>query len=574
MARSETLQDSPAWYLFAGSGMVRVRPGMRLGETLGGELTLGAIQAQIELNVNEDGSLLLRAIGNVELESADGRRGSSARLSRHRRGVLRLPNNLIHIDPEFLRAEQASAVLVAVLPRRAAAKPRNPDPRRVAAFADALVEATTKAARAVPVRAPVHTKGGHDAPMHAASGAQPEPDAQEHDPTPEPGPSAEQAFDRAIGSYLERPRRRRSPFPLVTAVILLTGTVLVLLDPTLLDRVKRLSETPSPHPDSLASASASASASAQAQLSVPLSAEDAEATEVIEPTETLDPLEGELEPPAEPSAAPASAEPSSAPILVAASRIEPIVLPAVERRLPPPVAPPVAETAPTPAAEVRRRVDPSVAAELDSAVARLRELAAATSLRRDLVAANLALTQGRLVLPAEDSAYVLYTRVLAQDPQSPAAIRGLQSIRQELVNRTLALLASDALDDARRSLETATEVGVDRQLVTDLHFEIDYRQRLIDARAGRFETLYPLDDLVAIDKEPPRLPPLRNAAGPVDVEFTVSTSGAVTDVVVLGSPRENVKRAVLKSVADWRFVPVLADGRPVPVRSSVRFVFQ
>jgi TonB family protein len=548
MAQSETLQDSPAWYLFAGRGMVRVRSGMRLGETLGGELTLDAIPAHIELDVNEDGSLLLRAVGDVELESADGRRGSSARLSRHRRGVLRLPNNLIQIDPKFVRAEQASVVVVAVLPRRGGAKPQISDRRHVVAFADALVEATTKTAGAVPVQAPIAapfaapvepptahrdalnaasvppptTEVGHDAPMHAAS-------AREQDPTRKPDPSAEPALDQGIGSYFEGPYRRRSSFPLVTAVIVLTGIILVLLDPTFLDHVKGLSETPSPDPDPLASVSA-------------------------------------------------QAQPSSAPEPAAARSIEPIVLPAIERRLAapvvPPVAPPVAETTPTPAVEVLRRVGPSVAAELESNGARLRELAAAALLRRDLAAANLALTQGRLVLPAEDSAYVLYMRVLTQDPQSQEAIRGLQSIRQALVNRTLALLATDALDDARRSLQTATEVGVDRQLVADLRFEVDYRQRLIDARAGRFPTLYPLDDLVAIDKEPPRLPRSRIAAEPVDVEFTVSTSGAVTDVIVLGSPRENIKRAVLKSVADWRFEPVLADGRPVPVRSSVRFVFQ
>ena len=104
-------------------------------------------------------------------------------------------------------------------------------------------------------------------------------------------------------------------------------------------------------------------------------------------------------------------------------------------------------------------------------------------LARALFAADRALAQGRLTSPPESSAYALYNRVLALDPGSGEAKKGLQSVRQGLINRALAQLAGNALDDARQSLQAAADAGADPMLVADLRGEIDSRQRLMD-RAG------------------------------------------------------------------------------------------
>jgi len=103
--------------------------------------------------------------------------------------------------------------------------------------------------------------------------------------------------------------------------------------------------------------------------------------------------------------------------------------------------------------------------------------------RRALFAADQALAQGRLTTPPETNAYALYNRVLALDPGSAEATRGLQSVRQGLINRAMAQLASGALGDARVSLQAAAEVGADGMLVAHLRDEVDYRQRLVDAQA-------------------------------------------------------------------------------------------
>jgi hypothetical protein len=106
------------------------------------------------------------------------------------------------------------------------------------------------------------------------------------------------------------------------------------------------------------------------------------------------------------------------------------------------------------------------------------------SRQRLLLAADVALAQGRLTSPPESNAYTFYQRILELDPGSPEATAGLNAVRQALVNRTLAQLAANALDDARASLAAAAQAGVNPQLVADLSGEVENRQRQSDARAS------------------------------------------------------------------------------------------
>ena len=157
----------------------------------------------------------------------------------------------------------------------------------------------------------------------------------------------------------------------------------------------------------------------------------------------------------------------------------PVVPPPVERRSVPQASQSdgAAETVAGPEA-IDSRPDATLVAELEEIGEAAQAVAAELALRRDLLAADLALAQGRLTTPPEGSAYTLYNRVLALDPGSPEARTGLQAVRQELINRALAQLAGNALDDARRSLQAAANAGADPQLIADLRSEVDYRQRL------------------------------------------------------------------------------------------------
>jgi outer membrane biosynthesis protein TonB len=60
----------------------------------------------------------------------------------------------------------------------------------------------------------------------------------------------------------------------------------------------------------------------------------------------------------------------------------------------------------------------------------------------------------------------------------------------------------------------------------------------------------------------------------VEVEMTITETGLVRDVEVLGNPPMYFLRATKHAVRDWRFAPVLHRGEPVAVRTSARVTFR
>jgi TonB family protein len=72
----------------------------------------------------------------------------------------------------------------------------------------------------------------------------------------------------------------------------------------------------------------------------------------------------------------------------------------------------------------------------------------------------------------------------------------------------------------------------------------------------------------------PRSAERRNISGWVDVVFTVTTSGSVVDIEVVGSePGDTFVEAAMRAVEKWEFEPVVEDGRPVDKRAGVRMMF-
>ena len=72
----------------------------------------------------------------------------------------------------------------------------------------------------------------------------------------------------------------------------------------------------------------------------------------------------------------------------------------------------------------------------------------------------------------------------------------------------------------------------------------------------------------------PRSAQRRNLSGWVDVVFTVTTDGTVTDINVRNSePGETFVNAAVKAVEKWEFEPVVEDGFVVEKRAGVRLMF-
>jgi hypothetical protein len=101
MGQTGTAQGTSQWYLITRRGeVVRVRHGMRLGETAAGELSFDPSCAQLEMETAEDGGLVLCAVDDYELESPAGTRQRCERLTRSWCADIRLAHNIVQLQPE------------------------------------------------------------------------------------------------------------------------------------------------------------------------------------------------------------------------------------------------------------------------------------------------------------------------------------------------------------------------------------------------------------------------------------------------------------------------------------------
>ncbi len=206
----------------------------------------------------------------------------------------------------------------------------------------------------------------------------------------------------------------------------------------------------------------------------------------------------------------------------------------------------------------------------------LREMKDDRSVKAKLLAAAEALQADKLMPPAEPNAFTLYKEVLEVEPTSEAARRGLELVRFGLLDRARTMLSADDTAQTLAHLEAAERAGANPGIVSELRNRAVYRQRLLDARAGKFDSLYPVSGLTPIRQTAPSYPRTapKGASGSVDLQLTVTETGDVRDVEVLGSPREYFERAAVQVVKTWRFEPVIEQGQPIPVRVQVRVTFE
>ena len=639
------IAQSNSWFLIDSHGdmAVRVRPGMPLGETAEGELSFEESFAQLELDIADDGQLVVRAVDDHELESSGGDRKLRTCLARDHRVEIHLLHNVVRLDTNIVNNAplEETVAIRAVRSGESIITPQiAPDSETTSEYLgeptfvvlDAADEVQDPAEPASSLERPEYEPIEGVSPYGKLLEAVQAQKAQSAAPAPA---DALEDFSNEISPEAHT-REQRKPFlnPALAMLIGLVGVSVVAMFMLLGDEpppeslpvsdAGQVPQTiPMAAPASITEKSAEeteAPASAFDNLSdvemppdraaapgiavvdnttstdqsVELSREPEQTVEtvqtsvanadrpedsitattpepleqpdsVVQPApETRSVIEPEdagtvVEEPFEPLPVPTVAE---APATIDQPAIEPS---AQSRSTPVQPVEPALEAAATPAAvEAEQPRVPVVARQQPSAETGGR----LTPSRRVLLSADTALSQGRLTAPPGSNAYELYNRVLELEPDSKEASKGLQTIRQRLINQALAQLATGALEEAGDSLQAAADAGANPMMVADLNREVNYRQRLADAEAGQFDTLYPVDQLVAIDQKPPRLD--RDQAS-VEVRFTVTTDGNVIDLEILNTTSTDAERELRSALSEWRFEPFLYNGRPVPVRSSVIF---
>ena len=179
--------------------------------------------------------------------------------------------------------------------------------------------------------------------------------------------------------------------------------------------------------------------------------------------------------------------------------------------------------------------------------------------------------------PTQPNAFDLFSAVLAKQPKSEAALRGIELVREAIIERIRSQVAAGAIDGMEAALTDARKAGVDPKVLAALESDARQSVRIAKSRTGQFDKIYPISALKVIRQVSPSYPRSLDHSGQdgyVQVEFTVTEAGEVRDAKVLESSSSQFDSAALSAVNKWRFQPVQEEDRPIPVRTRVRFNFK
>lgn len=183
------------------------------------------------------------------------------------------------------------------------------------------------------------------------------------------------------------------------------------------------------------------------------------------------------------------------------------------------------------------------------------------------------LRQHQLVEPPADSARAIYLQMRDADPQHPATLAARDALGKEMLAESRSALARADTAGAGRWVAQAEALGIPGLDVTNAKRDIATQQ----ARESRVASIVPVGQLTRVRMVEPRYPDAARAQGQtgwVDLEFTVTPAGTVSDVQVVGaSPAGVFDRAATEALERWRFKPVEQNGVAVPQRSKLRIRF-
>ena len=197
-----------------------------------------------------------------------------------------------------------------------------------------------------------------------------------------------------------------------------------------------------------------------------------------------------------------------------------------------------------------------------------RQKAAQAEADRTLQLTRVALRDGRLTDPAQDSAAWYLGQLQSSDPGNAALADASRELSGKLLERARAAVLAGKSGDA--DLAQAKRWGADPKDLLAV-------QQLAAPTTKRSETVFLASSLKRLRGPPPEYPATalaQHIAGIVVLEYTVDTSGETRDVhVVEATPPGVFDQAAINAVKHWRYAPLLVDGAAVevPVRSRMRF---
>ncbi len=186
---------------------------------------------------------------------------------------------------------------------------------------------------------------------------------------------------------------------------------------------------------------------------------------------------------------------------------------------------------------------------------------------------SAALSANRLLQPANDNAKAHLLELIRTDASSPAVATARQGLGGAFLTEARNALTRSDFDGAGKWLQEAQDIGYSGADVAALE------KQIVDARAqaAQRNSVMGANSLQRIEYVAPKFPAVtlnRGVTGWVELEYTVRTDGSTGDIVVTNSsPRRTFDNAAITAVSQWRYKPVLRDGKPVEQRVAVRIRF-
>ncbi len=183
------------------------------------------------------------------------------------------------------------------------------------------------------------------------------------------------------------------------------------------------------------------------------------------------------------------------------------------------------------------------------------------------------LRQDRLIEPADDSAKYYLVTLRGLDPNNSKLSAAMQDLGARLVAKTRLALALEQYDAARSWLDEAGSIGFASAEANtarhDLDTAVSRRQFLANVVAAGDLKL-----IKSVNPEYPRKANLGKIQGWVELDFTVDESGQVRDAAVHDTSAPGVfESAAIGALSQWRYQPVVRDGKIVAQRARVRIRF-
>jgi TonB family protein len=202
-----------------------------------------------------------------------------------------------------------------------------------------------------------------------------------------------------------------------------------------------------------------------------------------------------------------------------------------------------------------------------------RRQAEADSVAQLLKNANERLAQDQLIQPENDNAkyYLLTARTL--DPANGALAAALQDFGARVTAKARRALALQQFDAAHSWLDEAAAVGYSSAESASALKELE------SALAGQklLSNVVSASELTPLKTVQPKYPPKADRLrlqGWVELDYTVTESGEVKDVAVHDVSAPGVfDQAAIEALSQWRYQPVLRDGKPAAQRARIRIRF-